>query len=646
MEELRHRTVIENIRPTVTGGDFAVKRVVGDTVLVEADIFGDGHDVVNARVFFKHEKERKYRFHYMKSLVNDAWEGSFDVEKPGNYTFYLESWVDYGLNWQHELVRKVDGGQQVGVELLDGIQYLDNIKTKDAELKKFLKNCAAAFRDSHSYDEAVKLACSDKLKQLFNDHPYQTFPTRTQKYHVWTDREKARFSAWYEFFPRSSGNDPTKHGTFNDAAKRLPYVAEMGFDTVYFPPIHPIGEKNRKGKNNATTTVEGDVGSPWAIGSKLGGHKDINPALGTLKDFKAFIAEAKKLGIETVMDFALQCAPDHPYVKAHPGWFKWRPDGTVQYAENPPKKYQDILPIHFECEDWQNLWEELLSIVTYWIDQGIKIFRVDNPHTKPFTFWRWLIAEVRKTHPEVLFLAEAFTRPKIMHQLAKAGFSQSYTYFTWRNSKAELIQYMEELSSDPSQQYFRPNFWPNTPDILPYELQQPNEATFMARYFLAATLSSNYGMYGPVYENMHFQGVPGKEEYIDSEKYEVARHVWDTRGKLKTVIKTVNQIRRHHPALQDTFNFVNCPTDNAQLMAYFKSDGKDDHMLCAVNFDPYHTQAGMVQVPLNLLGISEVEAYTVTDLITQASYEWRGSQNYVELNPHGLPFHCFLIKIR
>lgn len=644
MEELRHRAVIENVGPVIDGGEFAVKRIAGGTVDVTADIFADGHDIVNVRLFYKHDKERRYRHVPMKALVNDAWEGSFVAEKIGGYTFYIEAWTDYGLNWRHELIRKTDGGQHVAVELLDGIQYLDNVKSKDPETKAFIKDCMAAFRDPARYAEAVEKGSSERLKKIFNDHPYQTFPVKSPKYPVWTDRAKAGFSAWYEFFPRSSGHDPSVHGTFKDAAKRLPYVAEMGFDTVYFPPIHPIGEMNRKGKNNATAAADGDVGSPWAIGSALGGHKAINPALGTLRDFKAFIAEAKKLGIETAMDYALQCAPDHPYVKSHPGWFKWRPDGTVQYAENPPKKYQDILPFHFECEDWQNLWKELLSILMYWIDCGVTVFRVDNPHTKPFAFWKWAIAEVRKKHPEVIFLSEAFTRPKIMHRLAKAGFSHSYTYFTWRNSKEELSAYMEELTTDPSRQYFRPNFWPNTPDILPYELQQPNEATFALRFFLAATLSSNYGMYGPVYENMLFQAVPGKEEYTDSEKYEVVRHVWDTRGKLKTLIKTINQIRKHHPALQDTFNYMPCPTDNPQIMAWLKTDGKDSRILCAANFDPYHTQAATLRVPLEKAGLKEGESYAVTDLITQTTYGWQGARNYVELDPRGLPFHCFLIR--
>ncbi len=643
MEELRHRAVIENINPSINDGEFAAKRVVGDWVELSADIYADGHDVVNAWLYAKHQSAKRYSSYPLKALVNDAWEGGFRVEKVGAYSYYIEAWVDYALNWQHELRRKVKAGQKVHVELLDGLQYVKAVKTRKADEKKFLQQCIQAFDDNDRYTEAIELACSEALKKIFELYPNKSLPTRSKDHPLWVDREKARFSTWYEFFPRSSGTDPKKHGSFEDAAKRLPYVAEMGFDVVYFPPIHPIGRKHRKGKNNATTAEEGDVGSPWAIGAEEGGHKDIHPELGSLADFRKLIKTAQSMGLEVAMDFALQCAPDHPYVKEHPQWFKWRPDGTVQYAENPPKKYQDILPINFACDDWKALWKELRDVMFYWIDQGIRIFRVDNPHTKPFSFWRWLIAEVRKKHPDVLFLSEAFTRPKIMHMLAKVGFNQSYTYFTWRNNKAELMEYMHELSTDPSQQYFRPNFWPNTPDILPYELQQPKESTFLARHFLAATLSSNYGMYGPVYENMVFQGVPGKEEYFDSEKYEIARHVWDGRGKLKAVIRSLNHIRRQNPALQYTFNYLPCEVNNGHLMAYFKSDGADNHLLMLVNLDPYHTQAGIVSVPLHAMGLPSDAEYMVKDLLTQESYAWRGEHNYVELNPNGLPFHCFQV---
>jgi starch synthase (maltosyl-transferring) len=643
MNEMRNRAVVENVKPLVNHGAYALKRIAGESVQVTADIYADGHDVINAWIYLKHKSERAYTKHPMHALVNDAWIGGFQVPKQGMYTWFIEAWVDYALNWQHELDRKVKGGQHVDVELLDGIQYIDHVPAKDAATKAFLKHCKTAFADRARYGEAIELAMSKQLKQVFLTYPYQTFVTRTPEYRVWADREKAAFSAWYEFFPRSSGDNAAVHGTFSDAAKRLPYVSEMGFDVVYFPPIHPIGEVNRKGKNNSTTAQPGDVGSPWAIGSKHGGHKDLHPELGTLADFKAFVQEARKMGIEVAMDFALQCAPDHPYVKQHPKWFRWRPDGTVQYAENPPKKYQDILPFYFENDDWQNMWKELLSIVLYWAEQGITIFRVDNPHTKPFRFWEYLIGEVHAKYPDVIFLSEAFTRPKIMHMLAKVGFTQSYTYFTWRTNKAQLAEYMRELTTSPSRDYFRPNFWPNTPDILPYELQQPNEAAFMTRFFLAATLSGNYGIYGPAYENMFYQAVPGKEEYYDSEKYEVTRHLWDTRGKLKQVIKLVNQIRKNNPAFRDTFNLELCHIDNEHILAYYKGDGRNNHILCVVNMDSHHTQAGMVQVPIEKLGLPAHQPYTVFDLLTQASYQWRGEWNYVELRPHVLPFHCFAI---
>jgi len=642
MEELRYRAVIEDVKPSIDGGEFPIKRIVGERVRLTADVFGDGHDIVNAHLAYKHDSEKTWKKVPMKAVINDLWEVEFGLKKIGFYTYKLEAWVDYALNWQHEIKRKIQDDQHVASELQDGVKYLDAIKAK--KHKDFLAEAKKLFETKGSYSKAIEVAQSAELKKIFEEYPYQTFVTSSRDFRVKVDRERAGFSTWYEFFPRSAGDSVHKHGTFKDAIERLPYVAEMGFDVLYFPPIHPIGEKNRKGKNNATDAEEGDVGSPWAIGSKLGGHKDIHPELGTMKDFKALVKAAGGLGVEIALDFALQCAPDHPYVKEYPQWFKWRPDGTVQYAENPPKKYQDIIPINFECEDWENLWKELQSIVFYWIDAGVRIFRVDNPHTKPYRFWRWLIANVNEKYPEVIFLSEAFTRPKVMHELAKVGFTHSYTYFTWRNSKYELEEYMDELVNTKSREYFRPNFWPNTPDILPNELQQPNEAAFLQRYFLAATLSSNYGMYGPVYENMHHQAVPGKEEYWDSEKYEIKNHNWDTQGKLKQVIKMVNAVRKSHPALQDTFNYKKCASDNDRIMAYYKGDrAANDHLFCVVNMDAYYTQAAWVQVPIAELGIAEGDAFVVQDFITDASYTWHGEWNFVELNPHGLPFHFFRI---
>ena len=461
---------------------------------------------------------------------------------------------------------------------------------------------------------------------------------------IYVDRKKALFSTWYEFFPRSSSQTEGQHGTFKDCERLLPRIAEMGFDTLYFPPVHPIGEVNRKGKNNTTNAKEGDVGSAWGIGSQYGGHKDIHPQLGTVEDFKALIKKAKDLGIEIAMDYALQAAPDHPWVKEHPDWFKWRPDGTVQYAENPPKKYQDILPIYWESKDYKNLWKECLDILMYWIDCGIKVFRVDNPHTKPYYFWNWIIAEVKKQHPDILFLAEAFTKPKVMQQLAKQGYTQSYTYFTWRNNKQELIEYMTELTQSDQREYMRPNFWPNTPDINPYHLQGANESKYLQRYVLAATLSSNIGIYGPVFEQQIDDAIPGKEEYYMSEKFEVKHYNWDVQNKLTSIISKVNAIRHQHEALQQTNNIKFCHIENDNLLAFYKwNDSKTDELLIIISLEQYYAQQGTVQLPLQDLGIHSGQQITVNDLVTGSSYNWHNEWNFIELHPT-LPFHIFKIN--
>jgi starch synthase (maltosyl-transferring) len=498
------------------------------------------------------------------------------------------------------------------------------------------------FADENQYDKAAAAAMSYDLKALFTKYPTRQLANRSVEYPVYVDRKKALFSTWYEFFPRSASGEPGKHGTFADCEKLLPRVAAMGFDTLYFPPIHPIGEINRKGKNNATTAEPGDVGSPWGIGSQYGGHKSTHPELGTIEDFKSLVTKAKELNIEIAMDYALQAAPDHPYVKEFPQWFKWRPDGTVQYAENPPKKYQDILPIYFESDDWTNLWKELLDVALFWIEEcGIRVFRVDNPHTKPFYFWGWLIAEIKKKHPDVLFLAEAFTRPKIMQELARQGFSQSYTYFTWRNTKQELTEYVTELTQTDQKEYYRPNFWPNTPDINPYALQSGNEAVHLQRYFLAATLSSSVGIYGPVYEHMIAEALPGKEEYMNSEKYDFFNWDWEKQNKLTVVISKINAIRKEHPSLQQTNNIVFCGADNDQLIAYYKFDDlRQDETLMIANLDPFYPKQGLVRLPIEQIGNQSVKLF---DLITGDSYIWDKEWNFVELHP-ALPFHLFKIQ--
>jgi starch synthase (maltosyl-transferring) len=639
------RVIIENVLPQLDNGAFFIKRIVGQKVVVTADIISDGHDVMEAIVQFKHEKEKKWSEVRMFSKPNDEFEATFKVEKQGYYSYFVESWIDYALNWQYGIGKKIQDNQFVKSELLEGIEYIKPLLKKvSASDKKYLEQVAKLFSDEKEYDKAIAEAVSNKLKSIFKDNPEKFLANQSQELQVYVDREKALFSTWYEFFPRSASGT-SRHGTFKDCENLLPRVAKMGFDTLYFPPIHPIGEVNRKGKNNATNAAKGDVGSPWGIGSQYGGHKSTHPELGTIDDFKSLVNAAKALDIEVAMDFALQAAPDHPYVKDFPQWFKWRPDGTVQYAENPPKKYQDILPIYYESADWKNLWKELLDCALFWIEEcDVKIYRVDNPHTKPFYFWGWLIAEVKKKHPDVLFLAEAFTRPKIMHELAKQGFTQSYTYFTWRNSKAELIEYVNELTKTNQKEFFRPNFWPNTPDINPYALQGANEATYLQKYFLAATLSSSTGIYGPVFEQMISEAIPGKEEYQDSEKYQNCEYDWNKENKITTLISKINRIRKSEKSLQQTNNIEFCDTDNDQLLAYYKfDDNKENETLMIVNLDAYYLKQGTVRLPLLSLGIHAGQSITVHDLITGNSYIWDKEWCYVELHPT-LPFHLFKIQ--
>ncbi|MDD2986883.1 alpha-1,4-glucan--maltose-1-phosphate maltosyltransferase [Flavobacterium sp.] len=637
------RIIIENVMPQLDGGSFYIKRIVNQKVIVTADVFSDGHDVVECCIKFKHEKENKWKEVRLSPTQNDEWSAEFTVEKQGLYSYFIEGWVDYALNWQHGTERKIKDNQFVKSELLEGAEYCQAIlKLVTKEEKTFLTKAIHAFQDEKLYDIALEITLSKELHQIFKNYPTRTLANQSAELQVYVDRKKALFSTWYEFFPRSASNTPGKHGTFKDCERLLPRVVEMGFDTLYFPPIHPIGEVNRKGKNNATTAEKDDVGSPWGIGSHFGGHQSTHPELGTIADFKALVKKAKSLGIEVAMDYALQAAPDHPYVKDFPQWFKWRPDGTVQYAENPPKKYQDIQPIYFESNDWKNLWKELLDVALFWVEEcDVKVFRVDNPHTKPFYFWGWLIAEIKKKHPDVLFLAEAFTRPKIMHELAKQGFTQSYTYFTWRNSKAEMIEYLTELTQTEQKEFFRPNFWPNTPDILPYSLQSGTESVFLQKYFLAATLSSSVGIYGPAYELLVHQAMPGKEEYLNSEKYEIYQWDWEVKNKLTTIISKINQIRHQHEALQQTNNLKFCMVDNEQMIAYYKyNDAKTDNLLMICNLDPYYPKQAMVRLPLEEIGNQPVR---VSDLITGNSYLWDKEWNFVELHP-ALPFHLFKIE--
>ena len=638
----QQRVVIDNISPQLESGNFFIKRTLGESVLVTADILPDGHDVMQAELLYKHANQKKFTDVRMEHLGNDVYQASFKVEKQGFYTYKIRGWVDYALNWQHGVEAKLADGQYLKSELLDGVQYLKFLAKKaTTEDKKNLKEWVSKFQDESAYDEAVHFAASEELKAKFLKHPQRILANESKELQVYVDRKKANFSTWYEFFPRSSAPEAGQHGTFEDCKRLLPRIAKMGFDTLYFPPIHPIGEVNRKGKNNTVDAKEGDSGVPWGIGSKYGGHKSIHPQLGTEKDFKKLVKKANELGIEVAMDIAFQAAPDHPYVSEHPEWFRKRPDGTIQYAENPPKKYQDIVNFYFETKEYKELWEELLSIVQHWVGFGVKVFRVDNPHTKPYYFWNWLISEIKKEHPDVLFLAEAFSRPKVMQQLAKQGFSQSYTYFTWRVGKHEMTEYVTELTQTEMREYYRPNFWPNTPDINPYHLQGANESMHLIRYALAATLSGNLGIYGPVFEYMVTDALPEKEEYLDCEKYEVRHWDWSIENGLTHYITKINEVRHQHEALQQTNNIKFCHVENDNLMAFYKwNDDRTSEMLIVVSLDSHHMQQGTIQVPMHELGITHGQGLRIKDEITQNEYHWYDEWNFVELHPN-VPFHLF-----
>jgi len=647
----QQRVIIENVSPCVDGGAFPAKRVAGGHVTITADIFSDSHDLLRAELLYRHETGRKWNIVPMTDEVNDIWKGAFHLEKTGDYRFTLRAWVDKFMTWHRDTLKKLDAGTANDTDLLIGkklvqqaLKAYPDMGARDLEvLKKAIRQLSNTRTKTATKGKVVY---ENALKKTMIKYPVRTFITSyEQELVIQADRKKAAFSTWYEVFPRSLGKDG-KHGTFNDTIKFLPYVKSLGFDVLYLPPIHPIGETNRKGKNNNVTSESGEPGSPWAIGGKDGGHKAIHRELGTLADFKKLIAASEKDGIEIAMDIAFQCSPDHPWVKAHPDWFNVRPDGTLQYAENPPKKYQDIYPINFESADWKNLWEELKSVFLYWIDQGVKIFRVDNPHTKSFRFWEWAIAEIRKQHKDIIFLAEAFTRPKVMNYLAKSGFNQSYTYFTWRNSKYELTSYCEELTQTEMKEFFRPNFWPNTPDILPFSLQGAPKPAFVQRLILAATLSSNYGMYGPAYELMeNAPAQPEKEEYLNSEKYEIKQWNLKQRGSLSKLIARVNRIRHENEAMHSMESLKFHPTGNDALIAYSKmTPDRKNIILTVVNLDRDHTQAGMVELPLHEFGLSDDGPFEVKDLLSGSAYRWQGGSNYVELNPGIMPAHIFSIR--
>jgi starch synthase (maltosyl-transferring) len=644
----RRRVAIECVRPEIDCGQFAIKRVVGETVVVEADIFADGHDQLGCQILYWRESDQKVQTLPMEPIGNDRWRAEFPVQCIGRYRYTVEGWIDHFKTWRDDLIKRIDAGQDLHVEYLIGAQLLENVAARAVgEDAEFLRRSTVELRREGN-DEARKAAALEpELLKAVHRYPDHELASRYEKeLTIVVDRVKARFSTWYEIFPRSCSPEAGRHGTFKDCEARLPYIAEMGFDVVYLPPIHPIGRTFRKGKNNTTFAQADDVGSPWAIGSEEGGHTSIHPRLGKLEDFKHFISKAKENGLEVALDIAFQCAPDHPYAKEHREWFRARPDGTIQYAENPPKKYQDIYPLDFENPDWRALWDELRDVFLFWSKQGVRIFRVDNPHTKPLAFWEWVIREIKDMYPDALFLAEAFTRPHLMYRLAKAGFSQSYTYFTWRNSKQELIDYFNSLEHTEVHEYFRPNLWPNTPDILPEFLQVGGRPAFMIRYTLAATLGASCGIYGPAFElceNAPFQ--PGSEEYLNSEKYELKHPDLNASWSLKEFIARINRIRKEHPALQSDRNLRFHNTDNPSLICYSKTtDDFSSIIVVVLNLDSFHPQAGWIDLDLHSLGLDPNHSYEAHDLLGEGRYIWQGPRNYVELIPESLPAHILRMR--
>ncbi len=643
MIQQKTRVIIENVQPLVDGGLYPAKRTVGERVDVTAYIFGDGHDHIRAEVLYKKEGAKNWDRVELVATYNDEWKASFYVPEQGTYLYTIQAWVDHFDTWYDGFRKKAAAKLDVKVELMEGAILLQKLGETNQKVLPYAKK----LEDTQRYQAAIDLVLSKEFAEVVHANPLRENETRlAQEIKIKVEHTKANFSAWYEFFPRSASLESGKHGTFHDCIRLLPRIAAMGFDVLYFPPIHPIGKNNRKGKNNSVTSKPGEPGSPWAIGSDEGGHKSILPALGTLDDFKKLITEAKKLGIDVAMDIAFQCAPDHPYVTEHPEWFKQRPDGSIQYAENPPKKYQDIYPFNFESDNWKELWEELRSVFFFWIEQGVVIFRIDNPHTKPIPFWHWVIAEVQNQYPDVIFLSEAFTRPKVMAALAKVGFTQSYTYFTWRVSKQELIEYVNDLVNGASRNYFRPNFWPNTPDILPFHLQNQGENSFILRYALAATLSSNYGVYGPSYE--FYENVPmeGREEYFNSEKYEIRHYDWKRTNRMTDIMSLLNKIRKDNKALHSTWNVQFCPIENPQIIAYLKAtDDLSNIILVVANLDSNNGQSGYIQLPKDRLKLSDKINIKLHDLITGEHFTWTQEWNFVDLNPYKMPFHLFKLEI-
>ncbi len=644
----QRRVILEHLQPLVEGGRFAIKRVQGEAVHTSVTALADGHDLVGCALRYRHENWADWREVPMQSAGQDVWRATFIVDEIGRYSYTAVAWVDRFRTWRRDLEKRFQAGKDVSSDFLVGAELLRAAakRASDDSATVLLEAAEVLSADPSPHWRIAKALEQDvlDLMEKFGQRRHES--SYPQELEVIVDRPRAQYSAWFELFPRSCSSTPGEHGTLRDVIRWLPYVREMGFNILYLPPIHPIGRSYRKGRNNAVEAQPGDPGSPWGIGADEGGHKAIHPQLGTLEDFRALVAAAREHGLELALDVAFQCSPDHPYVKEHPEWFRHRPDGTIQYAENPPKEYQDIYPFDFECEAWRELWNELRSVVLYWIQQGVNVFRIDNPHTKPFAFWEWLIGSVKRKYPQVLFLSEAFTRPPVMYGLAKVGFTQSYTYFTWRNSKYELTEYLQELTQTEVREYFRPNLWPNTPDILPEYLQGGGRPGFMIRLALAATLSANYGIYGPAFELCeHRPRQPGSEEYLDSEKYEI--RTWDLNSpqSLRHFIARVNRIREENVALQGDESLRFHKVDNDRIIAYSKhaADGSNI-VLAVVNLDPSSTQTGNLDISLEELGLNSNRPYVVTELFSGDLRIWQGPRQFVELNPQHLPARLFQLR--
>jgi starch synthase (maltosyl-transferring) len=639
--------VIENLQPLIDSGRYPIKRIIGEDLVVEADIFKDGHDVVAAVLKWRILGKRAWRETPMIFVDNDRWRGVCTLYDETIHEYTVEAWTDSFRSWQQEFAKKFEAGiSDLRSEALEGAALVEAAARRARDRADAARLCEFSEQISKGVNsETYAVARSGELEVLMATYPERAAATQYDPPpRAVVDRPAALFGAWYEFFPRSAEGRGDRGSTFRDCLPRVDDAKAMGFDVIYFPPIHPIGRTNRKGRNNSITCEPGDPGVPWAIGGEAGGHKAVEPSLGTLADFAWLEKEVRKRGMEIALDFAINCSPDHPYVKEHPKWFYKRPDGTIKYAENPPKKYEDIYPLNFRCENWRELWAELKSVVLFWAERGVRIFRVDNPHTKPVAFWEYLIKGVREKYPDTIFLSEAFTRPKMMKALAKAGFNQSYTYFTWRNSKHELIEYFTELTQTEMSEYFRPNLWPNTPDILPFVLQEGGRPAFMIRVALAATLSPLYGIYSG-YELCENKALPGREEYLDSEKYQHKERDWNAPGNIKDWIARLNKVRKQNRALQLYTNLRFHSAENDAILFYSKmTAARDNIILVVVNLDPHRKQNSFVYVPIDQFGQMESDVYQVEDLLSGATYTWRGRQNYVELDPEIQPAHIFLVR--